>query len=174
MVRQMYLKALGAILVLFSTTSIGYLLSRRLHVRIDSLQAVLSGFQLLGSEIGYLKTPMNEAFLKAAGGASGHSFFYEVVQEQKKEGAFIADSYEKALLQNYKRYDLTEKDLNILLEFKNNLGMCDLDSQLQMIEYIKKGIGTQIEEGRRIEQKYGKLYKSLGFLAGAFLVVLFL
>lgn len=170
----MYLKALAILMILFSTTSIGFLLSRRLHTRIDSLQAILSGFQLLGSEIRYLKTPMNEAFFKAADGASDKSFFYEVVKEQQEDGVCIADSYEKALVQNYKKYDLTEKDLNILLEFKNNLGMCDLESQLRMIEYIKTGIETQIEEGRQIEQKYSKLYKSLGFLSGAFLVVLFL
>ncbi|WP_418703926.1 stage III sporulation protein AB, partial [Anaerotruncus massiliensis (ex Liu et al. 2021)] len=69
---------------------------------------------------------------------------------------------------------LTREDAAIVEALADTLGQCDLDGQLSSLSHAKALLAMQLAAARERCESHGKLYRTMGLLAGAFVVVFFI
>ena len=80
------------------------------------------------------------------------------------QGMSFPESWHKAVLESREYIGVEEAE--IVAGLCEVLGCTDLDSQLSGISYAKELLCTKLEEARERRDKYAKLYRSIGALAG--------
>lgn len=70
--------------------------------------------------------------------------------------------------------NLLPEDLELMASLADIVGASDTEGQLSALEMIETLLQKQRNEAISAQQKKGKLYRSLGALAGASMVVLLL
>ena len=178
----MYLRIIGAFLVMFASTGIGLYFGSNLKDRLEKLQMLKQQFTIIRSDISYASTTLPEAMQNMAEQLSRDSLSYEFAgfyrslskQLMERSGISFQEIWENAIEQNLKKTTLTNHDLQLLSSLGGKFGGLDRDLQLKTIDLYL----ARLEEERLLEvQKAGekmRLYRTLGLLAGAFLVVVML
>ncbi len=178
----MYFRVIGAFFVILASTGIGLYFGSNLKDRLEKLQMLKQQFTAIKSDIGYSKTTFPEAMQHMAEKLSGsrecYEFanFYEELSKQliERSGISLREIWENAVEKHLKKTTLTASDLQLLSSLGGQFGGLDRDMQLKTIDLYL----ARLEEDRILEvQKAGekmRLYRTLGLLAGAFLVVVML
>ena len=178
----MYLRIIGAFLVISSSTGIGIYFGSNLKDRLEKLQMLKQQFTAIRSDIGYSGTTLPEAIQNMAEQVSKDRASYELAGFYRKlskmlmerSGISFQEIWETAIEQNLKKTTLTDRDLQLLSSLGGQFGGLDREMQLKTIDLYL----ARLEEERLLEvQKAGekmRLYRTLGLLAGAFLVVVML
>lgn len=178
----MYFRVIGAFFVILASTGIGLYFGSNVKDRLEKLQMLKQQFTAIKSDIGYSKTTFPEAMQDMAEKLSGNKAcyefanFYEELSKQLIEhsGISLREIWENAVEKHLKKTTLTASDLQLLSSLGGQFGGLDRDMQLKTIDLYL----ARLEEDRILEvQKAGekmRLYRTLGLLAGAFLVVVML
>ena len=67
---------------------------------------------------------------------------------------------------------LNDSDISHLLSLANIIGSSDSDGQLSAISMVEELLKRQRAEAQEAKEKKGRLYRSLGALAGAGMVII--
>ena len=188
------LKLFGAGLTMFSCFAAGCLICAEMKKRIHILEELRRMTVMLSAEIGYANTMLDEAFGSIAKRVSPPlSDFLVHVQEkmQKGEEANLGVIFEKQLEKCQVEYfdfylfhnvcemkmdlkgtALKESDLASLRTLGGQLGYLDVAMQKKTLDYYLEQVSDACVQAKKEYREKEKMFRCLGFGAGAFLVIL--
>lgn len=173
----MLVKIAGSSLIVCSCSAIGFLVSNNLKERIGELELIKKIFLMMRGEIKYNHATLSEAFgtigkrLK-----SPYSFVLLQMSEQldSLEGQPLSQIWEQNLKEMLKASCLCKEDKEKLLQLGSQLGYLDMEMQLNTIDWYLEQIQEETKSARENLKRNGKLYQTMGVMAGIFLVILML
>lgn len=171
------MKIIGMILVITSCSGLGLIYSTRLKKRVEDFIRYKKALILLKNEINYSVTPLPEAFEYVGKKIEGHigNYFTVISEELKKKiSGNINTIFKEHAFRELEETCLNKKDIENIVSFSSNLGVLDKESQLNNIKLQIEVVEEEINNAREDESKNGNLFKTLGVLAGIFIIIIFI
>lgn len=168
-------KIVGCILVMASTTGIGFYFSTEMKSRIEDLRELRKLIGLLKGDIRYANTPLPEAISVLARRYKGSfcTFFqYVSTRLQELSGQTFAQIWKAAVEQELVNTSLIKKDKAQLISFGENLGYLDKDMQMNTFELYLTQLEDELAELAKTVKERAYLYNSLGIMAGVFISII--
>mgnify|MGYP001497544330 CR=1 FL=1 len=169
------LKLFGAVLVLFSGTMIGLFQANRFSERPRQIRDLLRALQRLETEIGYGLTPLPDALKKMAQPVQPptKSIWEELAHRMTEDsGLSAAQIWVQVVEQYWRRTSMKAAEKEVILQLGQNIGISDREDQLKHIQLAKEQLRAEEDEAMQERDRYSKMWKTLGGLAGAFVVIL--
>lgn len=168
------MKILGALLLILTTTWIGFEWSRSLTMRPRQIRQLKSALQILEAEIVYSQSPLQEAFIIIAKQLPDpiSRFFRYLHENLQQDHANFVTIWEKNVLDLKSNSYLRNNETEILQQFGRTLGKHDFYQQQKHIQLALRHLDRELEEARDEQLRYSKMAKSLGVLSGLFIVLL--
>ncbi len=170
----MYLKCLGAALIIAAAYFYGSSISAFYQNRVSQLEELLLGLEMFFTEVNYGLTPLPHAFanigakLKKPVGA----IFLDAGQEmQKGAGLSARECWQKALGNHSAVLVLSSRGRKLLDRLGLAWGKGNKSDQLRQIALIQELLRQVLHEAREELQKNDKLWRYLGLLGGTTLVI---
>ncbi len=168
-------KIFGVIMIIFSTTYIGFLKASTYKNRILELTEFQKGFELFETEVRFTKSPLCTAFLNISKNLSGNvSLIFKQFSEEYLDtnGESANEIWDKVIDNNIKNLNLVSNDLSIIKDFGICLGTFDEEGQLESVSSIIKRLSSHQDSVTVLCEKNSKLYQSLGVYSGILVSVL--
>ncbi|MBS4194627.1 stage III sporulation protein SpoIIIAB [Lederbergia citri] len=170
------IKIIGAIFIVGATTWAGFEFSKQLSERPKNIRLFRHSLETLDAEIMYSHTPLGEAADKICKQipepiANHYKLFSEAL---KQENAIVKSAWEESLKRIRESASLKQSEYEILVQFGENLGRHDRDTQQKQILLTLTNLEREEENAREKQKKYEKMVKSLGVLAGMLIIILLL
>lgn len=171
----MYMKMLGSLFLMSSTTAIGFLKAEELRERVKKLQELKRMMGLLQGELRFHRSELAEAF----GNVSKRVYepfgtFLKNMEEGLEQHQ--AESFEILWKQCSRKLILEggfwEKDLQPMDILGSGLGYLDLTMQMETLNQALLGTEEKIREAKEQLKNKEKLYQTMGITAGALLTLL--
>ncbi|WP_284140369.1 MULTISPECIES: stage III sporulation protein SpoIIIAB [unclassified Virgibacillus] len=168
------MKWIGALLLISTTTWAGLEWSKKLDKRPKHIRQLINALQILEAEILYSQLPLKDAFKLMARQlpAPVCSFFNRLAMQLSKIDAELEVAWEDSVKELMLISSLGENDKEILLQFGRTLGQHDFTQQQKQIHLTITHLERELEDARDNQFKYSKMVKTLGFLAGLFIIIL--
>lgn len=169
------LKFLGALLVVGTGGAAGLLVAQNYARRPEELRALQGALALLGTEISYAATPLPEALAQVAGRADPRvaGFFCEAASLLKSgNGETVEEVWTRALERWRPASALRHEDLAALAGLGAALGVSDREDQLRHLALAGERLRIQGLRAEEEAHKNVRLWRYLGFFAGAAIVLL--
>ncbi len=168
-------KLLGAFLVLLAGTLAGFYQSRQLNERPAQIRRFIHAFKQLETEILYGFTPLPQALqkLSARSGEPVAAFFEAAAQKLLvSDGGSVREAWVDCVEQFLPRTALKANEKDVILQLGWTLGISDREDQIKHLQLAASEL--QAEESAAVEEqrRYGKMWKSLGVLMGALVVIM--
>lgn len=153
---------------------IGMLFASRFVVRVGQIEQLQLIITQIGFNIEFLKMPVAKALSSAALGRRGAvgRIFSDAAERISVEGLSPSAALERTVLENRSFLCITEEDIGVLTEFASNLGLGDIESEMNNIGAAKArlSLAKSVAEGER-DQK-AKLHRGMGLLGGMFVALI--
>ena len=149
------LKLFGAGLTMFSCFAAGCLICAEMKKRIHILEELRRMTVMLSAEIGYANTMLDEAFGSIAKRVSQPLSDFLVHVQEKMQGTALKES-----------------DLASLRTLGGQLGYLDVAMQKKTLDYYLEQVSDACVQAKKEYREKEKMFRCLGFGAGAFLVIL--
>jgi len=173
----MGLKILGSILIVLSSSLIGYYFGNKYSARLENLLQLEQCIKILETEIVYGAVPLPEAlnnvYLK---GNKKVSYIFKQIRDNllyNKDGDLLK-SFEMVTSQLAEELNLKEEDIELFLSLGRLLGTSDRTDQEKNFKLILNQIEILKNEAKLEKDKNEKMYKNLGILAGIAIVIILL
>jgi stage III sporulation protein AB len=169
------IKIIGCILVIASSTGIGFFFSCEMRGRIEDLKELKKLIGLLRGDIRYANTPLPEAISSITRRHSGRfdDFFnYVSIKLHELSGLTFSDIWKDATEQQLANSSLSKKDKLHLIQFGENLGYLDKDMQMNTLDLYISQLEEEISEMTKTVKEKSYLYNSLGIMAGIFITII--
>lgn len=168
-------KLIGAVLILFSASMVGWQIGRYYAYRPVQLRSLLVALQMLETEIVYGFTPLHRAFVKVGHRVSkdvGQLFLSaaELLITERAQSA--EDSLRQAMASHWPKTALRKQEADVIASLGQVLGSSDRQDQQKHLRLAVTHLRGIEQEARTEQEKYEKMYKSLGFLGGLLVVIL--
>lgn len=170
-------KIIGAMLLVGSSTIIGFMMAERLNERSRLLRSLIRLLNILKTEIGFHTGLLAEVFQRAA----------QVIHEPKMTGPlekiaqnigfgsdFAIEQLWDDFINNPEMGALLKEDIAVLKELGVYFGSTDRKDQIEKIETARQRLEINLEEADLVRMKQARLYRYFGFAAGAAIVCLLL
>ncbi|HKL80209.1 MAG TPA: stage III sporulation protein AB [Mobilitalea sp.] len=170
-------KIIGCLLVISSSTGMGFFFSNELKSRISDLKELRKLIVLLRGDIRYGNTPLPEAISAIARRHNGcYEEFFRKVSTKLNElsGTSFLDIWKEAVEQELGQTSLNKKDKQQLIQFGENLGYLDKDMQMNTLDLFITQLEDEILEQVKTAKEKSYLYNSLGIMAGIFISIVML
>lgn len=170
----MMLKIIGSVMIIAASAFAGQVLAMGYKLRPQHLREMQLLLQMLENEIGYLSTVLPDAFRNIAVGSSSApgTIFTGMAENLRKSGADAASAWNDAVSGNIGRTALTKEDGVILCNFGRMLGGSDRENQIGNIRLTVAQLRIQEQKAEDSRKKNETMYKSLGLLCGAAVIVI--
>ncbi|MCJ8006799.1 stage III sporulation protein SpoIIIAB [Lederbergia wuyishanensis] len=170
------IKIIGAIFIVGATTWAGFEFSKQLSERPKNLRLFRHSLETLEAEIMYSHTPLGEAAEKISKQipkpiATHYKIFSSLL---RKEDSVVKSAWENSLKNIWESTSLKHSEYEILLQFGENLGRHDRETQQKQILLTLTNLEREEELAREKQKKYEKMVKSLGVLTGMLIIILLL
>lgn len=158
-------------LILFSTSTVlGILISKKYVNRVLELKEFKSVLNVVKTKIRFTYEPLGEIFTEIANNFSNN------VSNVLRQATFYmktnnAGNSWKMAVENA-NINISKEDKEVLITLSKMLGKTDLEGQVNQIEQTENFLDMQIEKAENIRIKNERLYKTLGMVTGAGLVIL--
>ncbi|WP_336786864.1 stage III sporulation protein SpoIIIAB [Paenibacillus sp. MMO-177] len=169
------IKLLGAVLILFAGTMIGFQQAARLAARPRQLRQLAHALQRLETEIGYGHTPLPEALVRTAEAVPeplAQLFRDTADRVQGPEGLTFRESWEQAMTSGWGLTALRQTEQSVMLRLGSTLGISDKEDQLKHIHLALLQLKAEEDTAREDQSRYEKMWKSLGVLIAVLVVIL--
>ncbi|HZG79425.1 MAG TPA: stage III sporulation protein SpoIIIAB [Brevibacillus sp.] len=169
------MKLIGALMVLVSASMVGWHISRTYAKRPVQLRALLVALQMLETEIVYGLTPLQRAFVKVGQRVNkevGNLFLSASEYLEQGRAMSAEESLQKAMKRHWPQTALRKQEQEVLASLSQVLGSSDREDQQKHLRLAVTHLRGLEEEARAEQDKYKKMYKSLGFLGGLLAVIL--
>lgn len=171
----MITKTAGICLVLFSSTAIGFWCSGRLKERIEELETIRRLLLMLRGEIKYTRSTLTEAFGtigRRLREPYGSLLLNTADAMEQMQGQTLSQIWEQCVEEALKESALTKEDKEKLIHLGSQLGYLDTEMQLSTIELYLEQTQEEIKNAAENFKRNGRLYRTMGIMAGIFLVIL--
>lgn len=171
------IKLSGAVLLFFACAGLGFLQSRRYQGRVTQLEEILRIVGFLKGEISFAVSTLPEAMKRISEKTEEpFSDFLQSLSEKMKKysGENFSHILESQINVYLKDSFLEKEDLDAFLGAMGNLGYLDKKMQIHILEQYEKELEEKTR-GLRVQlPEKMKLYRSLGIMAGLFLILVFI
>ncbi|RYM06025.1 stage III sporulation protein SpoAB [Sporolactobacillus sp. THM7-7] len=170
------IRLLGASVILFATTVSGILIARGYRNRPKELRQWRSALQAMESEILYGKVPIEELadHLSQQLPAPVSFFFRDLHRSLASGKKSLLEAWNETIEDFWPATSLKRAEKEIIIQFGATLGTQDADNQKKHIQLTLAHLEREEQEARAARAANEKMIKSLGFLAGLLIVLLFL
>lgn len=168
------LKSVGAIMVILSSTAIGFYFSSLLKTRIQELSDLRKTLFILRGDIQYGNTPLPEALQSIARRDKSdlQPFYMQVSTKLSRlEGESFQEIWSSGVKQCLTETALSNEDKLELNRLGDNLGHLDREMQVRTIDLYLEILKREIDEATKTMKEKTKLYNTLGVLAGLFITI---
>lgn len=164
------IKGLIFILIFISCTYLGILISKKYTNRVKELKEFKNALNIIETKIKFTYEPLGEIFKEISSSFSTNisNIFINTCDNMKNYN--VSKAWELAI-ENGNTYMIKE-DKEVLKSLGKLLGKTDVDGQISQIEQTSEFLNNQIEKAEAERVKNEKLYKTLGIVSGAGLVIL--
>lgn len=172
--RDDMLKSVGAIMVILSSTAIGFYFSSLLKTRIQELSDLRKTLFILRGDIQYGNTPLPEALQSIARRDKSdlQPFYMQVSTKLSRlEGESFQEIWSSGVKQCLTETALSNEDKLELNRLGDNLGHLDREMQVRTIDLYLEILKREIDEATKTMKEKTKLYNTLGVLAGLFITI---
>ncbi|MDI3256602.1 MAG: stage III sporulation protein AB [Kyrpidia sp.] len=169
------LQWVGSACVLTASTGLGFYKAERLRKRVETLRSIHAGLQLLDTEIAFSATPLPRAMARVSRTCTppGAALFEEVARAlEARPDAGAGAHWEAAVLRRCQDLALQSVDAEVLVQFGRTLGLSDREDQRKHIRLASERLAVQERQAAREAAERVRMWRSLGILGGAAVVVL--
>ena len=171
------LKITGCILVIASTTLLGFRKGADIEDTCRQLQYLQRLFYLLQSEIRYARTYLGEIFIhlgKQSEGAYREWLLSLGEEMEKRAGKTFEEMWREEIKTYLTDLNIPSGELERLLALGSQLGNMDTEMRVRTLDLYQEQLARSIEEMREGMKGKVRLCHSLGIMGGMFLSILFL
>lgn len=169
------IKILGSIVILISSTLIGFYYGTTFKKRVSELNEIHRSLQQLKNQMEYAYMPLPQIFYDLS-----EKSIYPINDVFKdistilysNEVNTVYEAFKKAFSSKKDTLNLNANDMNIILDFAKTLGESDIEGQKGMLDLTTNNIKKQIEMATNIMYKNVKMCRCLGFALGAAVVII--
>ncbi|WP_274651759.1 stage III sporulation protein SpoIIIAB [Paenibacillus humicola] len=168
-------KLIGAALILFAGTMIGFLQASRLSLRPRQIRLLIHALQRLETEIGYGYTPLPEALSRSAASLPepAASLLTEVSERLgEADGLTFRECWERSVSRHWPSTAMRGAEQAAFIRLGAVLGASDRMDQIKHLRLAVQQLSTEEEAARDEQARYGNMCKSLGVLIAALVVIL--
>lgn len=168
-------KVVGCILIILSSTLMGFYCSNELKSRINDLKELRKLIVLLRGDIRFGSTPLPEAISAIARRHEGNfKGFLAKVSERLSErsGDTFSLIWKEAVEMELHTTSLYKKDKYHLIQFGENLGYLDKEMQLNTLDLFLAQLEEEIQESSKTAKEKAYIYNTLGIMAGIFVSII--
>lgn len=169
------LNVLGALMILFASTMIGFHQSMQLSRRPKQIREMIQSLQRLETEIIYGFTPLSEA-LQSAGkpfSAPVAAIYIKAANGlDSPEGWTAEESWKQSVESGWRQTAMKSEEREVISQLGCSLGISDRDDQQKHIRLAISHLQAEEQNASEDQKKYARMWKSLGMLGGALLVIL--
>lgn len=172
----MYIKLFGALLILSSGSSIGWIMANMYSSRVKELKELQLALSILETEISYGRTILPEALKQTAAilSQSLADLFYKTGEELKDSKKQSFDEIWLNRIEKYKSKSyLLKEDLEILKNWGHQLGCSDLENQINVNQLAIKRLEQHEKIASEIARKKVKVLRYAGVLISLMLIIIF-
>jgi stage III sporulation protein AB len=169
------MKIIGCILVITSSTGMGFFFSNEMRCRIEELKELKKLISLLRGDIRYANTPLPEAISSITRRHSGRfDNFFNFVSKSLHDfsGHTFSEIWKEAVHKELADTSLSKKDKLHLIQFGESLGYLDKDMQMNTIDLFLSQLEDEIKDISKTVKEKEYLYNTLGIMAGIFIIII--
>lgn len=170
------LKMFGAALVLLAATLAGWLQARQFANRPGQIRRLILALKRLETEIMYGFTPLPDAFRRIGEQSREpiRAVFVTAADNMSSTNQWTAqESLEQAALKLWKYTAMKAPEQEVIRQLSYTLGTSDRKDQLRHLATAVRQLESEEITAREEQARYEKMYRTLGLLCGAFIVILF-
>lgn len=174
---EMIFKFIGGIMVMLSSSFLGYVLSRDCARRPQEIRELQSLLQMLENQISFMSEILSDAFENICRNSSSNvAVFFDATAGclKSERNVDAGGAWERAVRENSRKTALSREDLGILYSFGKMLGSSDLEGQIKNIRLTRGQLELQEKKAEEYRRKNERMYKSLGVLGGIAVVIILL
>lgn len=166
----------GAALVILAATLAGWVQARQFASRPNQIRRLILALKRLETEIMYGFTPLPDA-LRRIGEQSQEpvrAIFVTAADNMSASNLLSAqESLEQAAINVWKFTAMKAPEQEVIRQLSYTLGTSDRKDQLRHLATAVRQLESEESAAREEQARYEKMYRSLGLLCGAFIVILF-
>jgi len=138
------------------------------------IRTLIQALQRLETEITFGHTPLPEALRRIAGQTSEPvaEMFRRAAEELESHTARTADAWQTSVRASWGRTAMKESEQDIVLQLGHSLGASDRLDQIKHLRLAMNQLQCEEENAAEEERRYAKMWRSLGMLGGALVVIL--
>lgn len=152
------IKLILCIVVVLSSTLVGFSFSSRLSSRKSILEAFVIELKNCATQIRYSSGDLSQIFSN-----NFMSYSFSDSKPFYQQWTDMLSTYSKVL---------TKKDIEVLTDFAHTLGTCDIAGEINNIELHIEMLNAQITDAQSQITTKSKLYKTLGVSLGLVVAIL--
>jgi stage III sporulation protein AB len=168
------LKLVGAALILLSGTLFGFLQAQQLARRPKQIRQLIQALGRLETEISYGLTYLPEALDSIAGQTSQplSQLFRRIAELLRTARRSVHECWRQAIEEVWAGTSMKDSEKDIVTQLGSTLGITDREDQIKHLRLALSQLAAEETLARDECGRYEKMWKSLGILAGALIVVL--
>ena len=165
------MKWIGASICFFISVAIGCMAGKNEKLRTEQCEAFLEFFVYIQNQVGYFLAPTKLIYKNFRNDTLQRSGFLDALCAHEGDDVYF-NVWERALADCKERLKLSEAQYEIVRAFGSCVGKSNEELQLKHLEYYAKAMRAETERQKKQMQKNIKLYRTLGFSAGAAILIL--
>lgn len=168
-------KLIGAALILFAGTMIGFVQASRFTSRPRQIRQLIYALTRLETEIGYGFTPLPDAIGRSAAmlqePAAGLLRGVKRRLDEESELTF-RECWEQAAIEIWPNTAMRQTEQAALVRLGSALGISDREDQMKHLKLAMQQLQAEEEIAREDASRFSRMWKSLGVLTGLLVVIL--
>jgi stage III sporulation protein AB len=169
------IKFLGAVLILGAAAMFGFVQALHYARRPKQIRQMIGALQRMETEIVYALTPLPEAMLTLSKQmAEPLSSLFRITSERLRDTLVTStrEIWQQTVREVWKRSSMKQPEQEIALQLGNVLGITDRSDQIKHLRLAVSQLQAEEQESRDEQKRYEAMWKSLGVLIGALIVIL--
>ncbi|UJF31261.1 stage III sporulation protein SpoIIIAB [Paenibacillus hexagrammi] len=169
------LKFVGSVLILGAAAWFGFLQASHYARRPKQIRLMISALQRMETEIVYAVTPLPDAFRSLSKQmAEPVSSMFRLTSERliSAEGRSTREIWQHTITDMWRRTSMKQPEQEVVLQLGSVLGLSDRGDQIKHLRLAVSQLQAEEAEARDEQRRYEKMWKSLGVLVGALIVIL--
>ncbi|MCQ2011489.1 MAG: stage III sporulation protein SpoIIIAB [Sporolactobacillus sp.] len=170
------MKIIGSLFILFASTAAGLILARRFRDRPREIRQWRSALQSIEAEIIYGRVPVDQLAEDLSKQIpSPLNYFFTLLSTQlRKKGLPLQEAWLNSVEQFWPRTAMKIPEKEIILQFGTTLGTEDAENQKKHIQLALAHLEREESDARQSQKSNEKMMRSLGFLTGVLVILLFI
>jgi len=171
----MWLKMIGGIMVVVSSSMIGFIIAGNFKNRPNVLRNLQVALSMLESEINYGHSPLPQALKSISKKCEedvAELFALASKNLSSRNGFTASEAWEKSLKEFFTNSYIAENDYEILMAFGKYLGSTDKQDQIKNIRLALNNLRQQEISSIQQKEKNERMWRYLGVLTGIMIFLL--